>query len=102
MSSVAINHRFSLRETIKKLIFPARIKRSEEEAILTSQLTYHESQNLISKEQGCKYIRLERRLLLILVKKFRLPEDADGVLTVTVEKVRPQPPKPKTLQIAIS
>ncbi|KAH0920607.1 hypothetical protein HID58_020625 [Brassica napus] len=53
-------------------------------------------------EQGCKYIRLERRLLLILVKKFRLPEDADGVLTVTVEKVRPQPPKPKTLQIAIS
>ncbi|KAL0661532.1 hypothetical protein Bca4012_098369 [Brassica carinata] len=54
------------------------------------------------REQECKYIRLERRLPQNLVKKFRLPEDADGVLTVTVEKVRPQPPKPKTLQIVIS
>lgn len=60
-------------------------------------------------EEGCKYIRLERRLSQNLLKKFRLPEDADvaavtakyqeGVLTVTVAKL---PPKPKTVQIAVS
>ncbi|XP_010462306.1 PREDICTED: 17.4 kDa class III heat shock protein [Camelina sativa] len=63
-------------------------------------------------EEGSKYIRLERRLAQNLVKKFRLPEDADvsavtakyqdGVLTVTVGKLPPQPPKPKTVQIAVS
>lgn len=63
-------------------------------------------------EEGCKYIRLERRLAQNLVKKFRLPEDADvaaitakyqeGVLTVTVMKLPPQPPKPKTVQISVS
>ncbi|KAF8089060.1 hypothetical protein N665_0519s0017 [Sinapis alba] len=63
-------------------------------------------------EEGCKYIRLERRLPQNLVKKFRLPEDADveavaakyqdGVLTVTVGKVPPQPPKSKSVQIAVS
>uniref|UniRef100_A0A1J3EAQ1 17.4 kDa class III heat shock protein n=1 Tax=Noccaea caerulescens TaxID=107243 RepID=A0A1J3EAQ1_NOCCA len=65
-----------------------------------------------SEGGGCKYIRLERRLLQNLVKKFRLPEDADvaavkakyqeGVLTVTVGKLPPQPPKPKTVQISVS
>lgn len=63
-------------------------------------------------EKGSKYIRLERRLSQNLVKKFRLPEDVDlaavtakfqeGVLTVTVGKLPPQPPKPKTVQIAVS
>lgn len=63
-------------------------------------------------EEGSKYIRLERRLAQNLVKKFRLPEDADvaavtakyqeGVLTVVVKKLPPQPPKPKTVQIAVS
>ncbi|KAF8046966.1 hypothetical protein N665_3291s0006 [Sinapis alba] len=63
-------------------------------------------------EEGCKFIRLERRLPQNLVKKFRLPEDADveavagkyqdGVLTVTVGKVPPQPPKSKSVQIAVS
>ncbi|EOA36291.1 hypothetical protein CARUB_v10010546mg [Capsella rubella] len=65
-----------------------------------------------SEEGSTKYIRLERRLAQNLVKKFRLPEDADvaavtakyqdGVLTVTVGKLPPQPPKPKTVQIAVS
>ncbi|KAL1218913.1 17.4 kDa class III heat shock protein [Cardamine amara subsp. amara] len=60
-------------------------------------------------EEGCKYIRLERRLAQNLVKIFQLPEAADvavvtakyqeGVLTVTVGKL---PPKPKTVQIAVS
>lgn len=63
-------------------------------------------------EEGSKYIRLERRLAQNLVKKFRLPEDADvaavtakyqeGVLSVVVKKLPPQPPKPKTVQIAVS
>ncbi|ESQ30011.1 hypothetical protein EUTSA_v10011844mg [Eutrema salsugineum] len=88
------------------------------------QVTVEEERTLVIKsngkrkredhesEEGCKYIRLERRLPQNLVKKFRLPEDADvaavkakyqeGVLTVTVEKLPPQPPKPKTVQIALS
>ncbi|CAH2036632.1 unnamed protein product, partial [Thlaspi arvense] len=88
------------------------------------QVTVEEERTLVIKsngkrkredhesEEGCKYIRLERRLPQNLVKKFRLPEDADvaavaanykdGVLTVTVGKLPPQPPKPKTVQIAVS
>ncbi|XP_010501066.1 PREDICTED: 17.4 kDa class III heat shock protein-like [Camelina sativa] len=87
------------------------------------QVTVDEERTLVIKsngkrkrdddgEEGSKYIRLERRLAQNLVKKFRLPEDADvsavtakyqdGVLTVTVGKLPPQPPKPKTVQIAVS
>ncbi|KAG7595176.1 Alpha crystallin/Hsp20 domain [Arabidopsis thaliana x Arabidopsis arenosa] len=88
------------------------------------QVTVEEERTLVIKsngkrkrdddesEEGSKYIRLERRLAQNLVKKFRLPEDADvaavtakyqeGVLTVVVKKLPPQPPKPKTVQIAVS
>ncbi|KAL7100281.1 hypothetical protein ACP275_09G137500 [Erythranthe tilingii] len=63
-------------------------------------------------EEGCKYIRLERRPPpQKLTRKFRLPENCNvsavtakcenGVLTVVVEKL-PPPPKPKTVQVTIS
>ncbi|KAL8137054.1 hypothetical protein V2J09_003055 [Rumex salicifolius] len=67
-----------------------------------------------TEEEGCKYLRLERRRLpLKLTRKFRLPEDADvstvsakcenGVLTVSVKKLPPAPkPKTKTVQISVS
>ncbi|KAK8581126.1 hypothetical protein V6N13_144169 [Hibiscus sabdariffa] len=63
------------------------------------------------EEEGCKYIRLERKAPQKLMRKFRLPETANvsaitarcenGVLTVVVEKL-PPPPKPKTVEVAIS
>lgn len=63
------------------------------------------------EEEGCKYIRLERRVPQKLLRKFKLPEDANvsaisakcenGVLTIVVEKL-PPPPKPKTVEVAIS
>lgn len=63
------------------------------------------------EEEGCKYIRLERRPPQKLMRKFRLPDNCNvssitakcenGVLTVVVEKL-PPPPKSKTVQVAIS
>lgn len=63
------------------------------------------------EEEGCKYIRLERRVPRKLLRKFKLPEDANasaisakcenGVLTIAVGKL-PPPPKPKTVEVAIS
>lgn len=63
------------------------------------------------EEDGCKYLRMERRAPQKLLRKFRLPENANvaainakcenGVLTVTVEK-HPPPPKSKTVQVAIA
>lgn len=63
------------------------------------------------EEEGCKYLRLERRAPQNLLRKFRLPENANvssitakcenGVLTVVVEK-HPPPPKPKTVQVSIA
>ncbi|KAK6914645.1 Alpha crystallin/Hsp20 domain [Dillenia turbinata] len=54
------------------------------------------------EEEGCKYLRLERRAPQKMLRKFRLPEDANasaitaecenGVLTVTIQK-HPPPPK---------
>ncbi|PON95971.1 Small heat shock protein HSP [Trema orientale] len=63
------------------------------------------------RDQGIKYIRMERRLGKYL-KKFVLPENADtdkisatyqdGVLTVTVEKKPPPEPKqPKTIDVQV-
>lgn len=62
------------------------------------------------EEEGCKYIRLERRVPQKLLRKFKLPEDANvsaisakcenGVLTIVVEKL-PPPAKPKTVEVAI-
>lgn len=63
------------------------------------------------EEEGCKYTRMERRTPQKLMRKFRLPENANlsaitakcenGVLTVTVEK-NPPPPKPKTVEVPVA
>ncbi|KAE8715383.1 17.4 kDa class III heat shock protein [Hibiscus syriacus] len=63
------------------------------------------------EEEECKYLRLERKAAQKLMRKFRLPENANfsaitakcenGVLTVVVEKL-PPPPKPKTVEVAIA
>ena len=63
------------------------------------------------EEEGCKYLRLERRAPQKLLRKFRLPENANvsavtakcenGVLTLVVEKL-PPPPEPKIVEVAIS
>ncbi|KAK7294501.1 hypothetical protein RJT34_17390 [Clitoria ternatea] len=63
------------------------------------------------EDEGCKYLRLERRAPQNLLRKFRLPENANvsaitakcenGVLTVVVEK-NPPPPKSKTVEVAIA
>ncbi|XP_040997045.1 17.3 kDa class II heat shock protein-like [Juglans microcarpa x Juglans regia] len=64
------------------------------------------------KDQGVKYVRMERRLGKYL-KKFMLPEDSnpekisavyqDGVLTVTVQKKpKPEPKKPKTVEVQVA
>lgn len=62
-------------------------------------------------EGGCKYLRLERRAVQNLLRKFRLPENANvsaitaksenGVLTVVVEKHPPQP-KSKSVEVTIA
>ncbi|XP_019459786.1 PREDICTED: 17.4 kDa class III heat shock protein isoform X2 [Lupinus angustifolius] len=63
------------------------------------------------EDEGCKYLRLERRVPQKLLRKFRLPENANvsvitakcenGVLTVVVEK-NPPPPISKTVEVAIA
>ncbi|KAH6773345.1 HSP20-like chaperones superfamily protein [Perilla frutescens var. frutescens] len=86
------------------------------------QVTVEEENTLVIKsngkrkreegeEDGCKYVRLERRPPQKLTRKFRLPENCNasaitakcenGVLTVVVEKL-PPPPKPKSIEVAIS
>lgn len=63
------------------------------------------------KEEGVKYLSMERRLGKLL-KKFALPDNAnkekvsavceDGVLTVAVEKrPPPQPKKPKVIEVKV-
>ncbi|KAL2534206.1 17.4 kDa class III heat shock protein [Abeliophyllum distichum] len=62
-------------------------------------------------EEGCKYIRLERKSPQKQLRKFRLPENCNltsitakcenGVLTVVVQKL-PPPPKPRTVEVQIS
>ncbi|XP_022756372.1 17.1 kDa class II heat shock protein-like [Durio zibethinus] len=64
------------------------------------------------KDQGVKYIKMERRLGQYL-KKFQLPENADaekisasyqdGSLTVAVErKPPPEPKQPRTVEVQVS
>lgn len=63
------------------------------------------------EEDGCKYIRLERKIPLKVLRKFRLPENANvsaitakcenGVLTLVVEKL-PPPPKSNTVEVTIT
>ncbi|KAE8712511.1 17.9 kDa class II heat shock protein [Hibiscus syriacus] len=63
------------------------------------------------EKEGAKYVRMERRVGKFM-RKFVLPENPntdaisavcpDGVLTVTVEKLRPpEPKKPKTIEVKI-
>ncbi|GFP79135.1 17.4 kDa class iii heat shock protein, partial [Phtheirospermum japonicum] len=62
-------------------------------------------------EEGCKYVRLDRRSIQKQKRKSKLSENANvsaittncenGVLTVVVKKL-PPPPKPKTVEVAIS
>ncbi|KAI6700352.1 hypothetical protein NL676_014676 [Syzygium grande] len=62
------------------------------------------------EDEGCKYVRLERRAPRNLTRKFRLPDNANpsaisakcenGVLTVTVEKL--PAPKPKMVEVTIN
>ncbi|KAL3723505.1 hypothetical protein ACJRO7_035651 [Eucalyptus globulus] len=62
------------------------------------------------EDEGCKYVRLERRVPRNLTRKFRLPDDANpsaisakcenGVLTITVEKL--PAPKPRMVKVAIN
>ena len=65
------------------------------------------------EEGSCKYLRLERKAMIKLMRKFRLPDDANpaaitakcenGVLTVTVEKLPPPPEsKPKTVEVVVA
>ncbi|KAL6560016.1 hypothetical protein OROGR_005133 [Orobanche gracilis] len=63
------------------------------------------------EDEGCKYVRLERRPVQKLTRKFKLPENANvsaviarcenGVLTVVVQKLPPAP-KPKMVEVSIS
>ncbi|XP_059456218.1 17.4 kDa class III heat shock protein [Corylus avellana] len=63
------------------------------------------------EEEGCKYLRLERRATQKVLRKFRLPENANasavtakcenGVLTLVVGKL-PPPAKAKTVEVTIS
>ncbi|KAL6496914.1 hypothetical protein OROGR_028843 [Orobanche gracilis] len=63
------------------------------------------------EEEGCKYVRLERRPVQKLTRKFKLPDNANvsavtarcenGVLSVVVQKLPPAP-KGKTVEVAIS
>ncbi|KAI4386914.1 hypothetical protein MLD38_004790 [Melastoma candidum] len=64
------------------------------------------------EDEGSKYVRMERRTPQKLMRKFRLPENADeaaisarcenGVLTLTVGKKAPPAPKSKTVQVTVS
>ncbi|CAN4085119.1 unnamed protein product [Withania somnifera] len=64
-----------------------------------------------SEEEGCKYVRLERKPPLKLMRKFTLPDNCNvsaitakcenGVLTVVAEKL-PPPSKSKSVEVAIS
>nr|KAJ0199140.1 hypothetical protein LSAT_V11C600332440 [Lactuca sativa] len=64
-----------------------------------------------NEEEGCKYLRLERRPPQKLMRKFQLSDNCDvssitarcknGVLTVMVEKI-PPPPKSSTAEVVIS
>lgn len=63
------------------------------------------------EEEGCKYIRLERKSPQNLLRKFRLSENANvsaisakcenGVLIIVVQKLPPLP-KSKTVEVSIS
>ncbi|XP_024545049.1 17.3 kDa class II heat shock protein-like [Selaginella moellendorffii] len=62
-------------------------------------------------DEDTKFIRMERRAAKFM-RRFTLPGDAnveqisascqDGVLTVTVPKIPPEPQKPRTVEIPIS
>ncbi|KAG1334376.1 17.4 kDa class III heat shock protein [Cocos nucifera] len=86
----------TMEEDEKILVIKSNAKRKREEG----------------EEEGCKYLRLERRASPKFLRKFHLPEDANtaavtakcenGVLTVVVEKLPPPEPKTKTVEVAVA
>ncbi|KAL3598563.1 hypothetical protein D5086_006481 [Populus alba] len=135
----AVNHLFSFPENFEKLMFhprssdhttneirsnsiPVDILDAPKDYVFYMDVTVEDENTLVIKsggkrkredgdEEGCKYIRLERKAPQKLIRKFRLPENANvsaitakcenGVLTVVVGK-HPPPPKPKTVEVTIS
>ncbi|KAH7655344.1 HSP20 family protein [Dioscorea alata] len=85
----------------------------EDEKVLVVKSNGKRKREEGEEEGSCKYLRLERKAVIKLMRKFRLPDDANpaaitakcenGVLAVTVEKLRPPPEsKPKTVEVAIA
>lgn len=85
----------------------------EDEKVLVVKSNGKRKREEGEEEGSCKYLRLERKAVIKLMRKFRLPDDANpaaitakcenGVLTVTVEKLPPPPEsKPKTVEVAIA
>lgn len=135
----AVSQLLNFPESIEKLVFPSRsndnsipvdILDTQKEYIFyvdvpglsksDIQVTVEDENTLVirsngkrkreeSEEEGCKYVRLERKPPLKLTRKFRLPDNCNvsaitakcenGVLTVVVEKL-PPPPKSKTVEVS--
>lgn len=85
----------------------------EDERTLVVKTNGKRKREETEEEEGCKYIRLERRSRSNkLLRKFRLPEDANtsgvtakcenGVLMVTVEKLPPPEAKTKKVEVCIA
>ncbi|XP_042404177.1 18.6 kDa class III heat shock protein-like [Zingiber officinale] len=64
------------------------------------------------EEEGCRYLRLERRGPTKFCRRFRMPEDSNsaaisakcenGVLTVVVGKLPPPVPKKKSVRVSVA
>ncbi|XP_042404178.1 18.6 kDa class III heat shock protein-like [Zingiber officinale] len=64
------------------------------------------------EEEGCRYLRLERRGPIKFCRRFRMPEDSNsaaisakcenGVLTVVVGKLPPPEPKKKSVRVSVA
>lgn len=64
------------------------------------------------EEEGCRYLRLERRAPTKFCRKFLMPQDSNaaaisakcenGVLTVVVGKVPPPEPKKKSVRVSVA
>ncbi|CAN6701323.1 unnamed protein product [Malus baccata var. baccata] len=123
----AVNHQLNFPEAIGKFMFPRAHETVNENKGVSSILvdtsaTVEDDNTLVvrsngqrkrndGEEEGCKYIRLERKAVQKLLRKLRLPGNANvaaitakcenGVLTLVVEKL-PPPPNPKPVEVSIS
>ncbi|KAF2297209.1 hypothetical protein GH714_019422 [Hevea brasiliensis] len=128
----AISHLFKIPESIEKFMIHSRSNDTNENkgvgnipkdildspkeyifymdapGLCKSDIQWREEETREGEEEGCKYIRLERRAPQKLMRKFQLPENDNvsaitakcesGVLTVVVEK-HPPPPKAKNVEV---